>query len=81
MDAGELLTVRQISEQSAEAIGVALHVRRVYRWIECGKLPAVRVGDRLHVRRSDLRRWLPQWPKNAGKKLRKFSSGVSRGQS
>ena len=81
MDAGELLTVRQISEQSAEAIGVALHVRRVYRWIECGKLPAVRVGDRLHVRRSDLRRWLPQWPKNAENKLRKNSSAINWGQS
>ena len=61
MPVGNVYTVDEIESNSLESLGIHLTSRRVYRWIETGKLRALRVGGRLYVRRADLERGLPHW--------------------
>lgn len=48
----KLLTVRECAEL------LQVHRITVYRWVECGQLPCIRLGSRIRFRYSELVRWL-----------------------
>lgn len=50
----EYLTVKEIAD------GLKLNPQTVRNWIDLGRLPAVRVGRRVRVRRAELDRFLAQ---------------------
>jgi excisionase family DNA binding protein len=47
-----LLTVRDV------AGWLSIHEKTIYEWAEKGKLPCIRVGNRLRFDASDVSRWL-----------------------
>lgn len=53
-DFGEFLTVAEVADL------LKLNQQTVRNWIDQGSLPAVRVGRRVRIRRSDLERVLEQ---------------------
>ena len=54
-------TVDEIAQASESAIGISISTRRIYRWIQNGKLKALRVGGRVYVRSEDLEQLIPCW--------------------
>jgi excisionase family DNA binding protein len=58
----EFLTVAEVAEL------LKLNQQTVRNWIDQGSLPAVRVGRRVRIRRSDLERVLQDGSTQAGKK-------------
>ena len=66
----EFLTVAEVAEL------LKLNQQTVRNWIDQGSLPAVRVGRRVRIRRSDLERVLEDGSTQAGK-----AAGPDRGPS
>ena len=48
----KLLTVRECAEL------LQVHRMTIYKWVESGQLPCIRLGSRIRFRYFDLVRWL-----------------------